>query len=275
MVFDDPWADPIAVLVAEEDETPVGFVCAVTRRGEAEEGKPTVYIKALCFDSAVPDAAAFLVESVLSAARLVGAARVRFGRYRGVSYFIPGVDVRYERLVRFFEDGKWEMIEELADAVVDLVAWKPGDEVRAKLRAAEDRGVGVYRYEPEMLEKMRQFISDKGFPEYFRHFFREGWDVDWLVPRNAVVAMLKGEIVGYGEFRPNSMGGEFGPAAVLEEFREQGIGTAILLKAMTIMKDGGTPRATASWVWPREYYIRNGWRISRRYNVYEKNMERE
>ena len=64
----------------------------------------------------------------------------------------------------------------------------------------------------------------------------------------------------------------FGPIAVLEDQREKGIGTCLLLESMLQMKALGAPNVTAGWA-TVTFYTKNGWRVSRRYSVFQRSLE--
>lgn len=64
----------------------------------------------------------------------------------------------------------------------------------------------------------------------------------------------------------------FGPIAVLEDFRRRGIGTCLLLESMQRMKEAGAPNVIAGWA-NVPFYTKNGWKVSRRYSVFQRRLE--
>ena len=46
------------------------------------------------------------------------------------------------------------------------------------------------------------------------------------------------------------------------------------MRCMLALQAAGTLRATASWVWPPEFYLKSGWTIGRRYQAVVKRLGR-
>ena len=65
--------------------------------------------------------------------------------------------------------------------------------------------------------------------------------------------------------------GAFGPIAVLKKFRGKGIGSCLLMEALLQMKKRKVPKVFAGYA-ETSFYLKNGWKIARKYIVFEKQI---
>lgn len=135
-------------------------------------------------------------------------------------------------------------------------------EARARLEA---EGLVTREFAVGMADALREFRAAVGQPTWF-----EGWEEGAKPAEGALAATFGERIVGFCEYRRQGEAGDFGPLAVLNEYRERGIGGALLLEAMLRLKGVGTRRSDARWVWPLRLYEKNGWAVCRRYAVLER-----
>ncbi|MGQ9514644.1 MAG: GNAT family N-acetyltransferase [Thermoproteota archaeon] len=126
-------------------------------------------------------------------------------------------------------------------------------------------GVTIEPYQPKYLESMRKFVEKLNYPQWFP----KGWESDFSKSGFTLIALLGEEVVGWANFNPE--GGDFGPIAVLEELRGNGIGTCLLLESVLRMKAMATPNVTAGWA-NVPFYLKNGWHASRRCSVLQKKI---
>jgi len=85
------------------------------------------------------------------------------------------------------------------------------------------------------------------------------------------VALKRKEIVGWASYHPRPGTAQFGPIALLENVRHNGIGSCLLLESVLRMKDAGADRVIASWA-NTPFYLPNGWRICRQYAVFKRQI---
>ena len=282
VILDDPNYEPSGTLVATEPPTLpsqrkiVGFVCAAAREdvvGKDGRGLPEQadfgYLKGFFVREEYrdTDVGELLLDEAIRFVRAKGKSILRVVLYSG-RYFFPGIDVRYEQLLRFFERHGFERIQLVNDLSINLTQFEPSEYHRKVRRRVEESGATITPYHPEMLEPMQEFVRKVNIP----YWFPEGWEEDFGEEGHTLAALRGEEIVGWAEYWPHPERGGFGPIAVLPEERHQGIGTCLLSEAMLWMKAQGVPEAFAGWA-ATDFYLRSGWEICRQYAALEKKLE--
>jgi GNAT superfamily N-acetyltransferase len=122
------------------------------------------------------------------------------------------------------------------DMLVKLYTLKESD-LRARLARLSERGVAVRRAMAYEKHTMVSFVRD--------HFTARfgGWPSECevafsRVPASCLIATEQRRMVGFACY-DSTFKGFFGPAGVLESFRGQGVGSALLLAALFAMKAEG------------------------------------
>lgn len=274
-IFDDPNYVKKGNFVATRNDKIVGFVAAVAREGIAgRDGAGTIhekdfgYIKVLFVLREYQEEGikGDLLKRAQSFLKSKGKKIVRVGEYTG-RYFFPGIDTRYEEELRFYRENGFEETDAEEDVMNDLKAFQPTEYQRQAQQRIRKIGVIIKPYQSKFLEKMRRFAERLDYPQWFP----KRWELDFGKKGYTLVALLGTEIVGWAEFRKSSEGWLFGPIAILEELRRRGIGTCLLLESMLRMKAFGAPNVTAGWA-NVPFYLKNSWKISRRYIVLQKHL---
>jgi len=275
-VFDDPNFEAEGNIVATLGDTIVGLSAAVAREGVAgrdgrgrDHERDFGYIKVLFAldEHREGGVKGILLERALRFLRSRGKKMAKVGQYTG-SFLFPGIDERYEEELRFYRESGFEEVDTVEDVALDLTAFQVTEYQVQAQRSAKDMGVTIEPYQPKHLEGMRHFVERLDYPEWFP----KGWDLDFARSGGTLVALLGSEVVGWANFHPDPEGGDFGPIAVLEELRGKGIGTCLLLESVLRMKASATPNVTALWA-NVPFYLKNGWKISRRYTVLQRRLD--
>lgn len=266
----DPTVDPDAAVVAEHGGklAAVGVFGMRAVPAPGERDADAAHLKIMVFREGREDALEAVLARLAVVAKRLHRKRLVFRGGGGGPYITPAVDLRYEWLIDALDEKGFTELETLQDAEVDLKAWRPNERqlgIEAKLHAA---GIEAVPFTPAFLPAMREFAPACGEPEWFP----TGWEEAWARAGRAILAMENGKVLSYAEFSPDPVHGWFGPTATLPNRRDQGIGTLVLTRTMQALQAAGTPLATASWVWPPEFYLKCGWRISRRYAALEKQV---
>ncbi|MFC1713358.1 GNAT family N-acetyltransferase [Candidatus Poribacteria bacterium] len=199
--------------------------------------------------------------------RSKGKSTIRVITYTG-SYFFPGVGLRYESGVRFFEDKGFRRDHVIDDMDLDLKNFQISDYQKDARRRTAEFDVRIEEYDPSMLDRMRTFVEKANMTSWFP----EGWEEGYRKKGNKFVALKGEEIVGWASYWPRAGTAGFGPIAVLNEMRGHGIGSCLLLESVLSMKEAGADRVFASWT-NTPFYVPNGWKICRQYAVFERNIE--
>lgn len=113
--------------------------------------------------------------------------------------------------------------------------------------------------ETEDFRIKRVFVGEKPrLLAFIRENFSEGWVNEAecaLLQHKCFAAVKEGRILGFACYDATAKG-YFGPIGVLEETRGQGVGTALLLRTLTCMKEEGYGYAVIGWVDDAELFYR-------------------
>jgi GNAT superfamily N-acetyltransferase len=275
IVLDDPNHEDGASIIAISRDRIVGFISAVAREGLSGadgRGRPGDidygYIKGFFVlkDFRRQGIGTKLLYKATEYIRSKSKSNIRVIAYTG-RYFFPGVDLRYEPAIKFFESKGFKKDDVIDDMDLDLINFRVSDyhkEARRRMTAA---GVRVEEYNPAMLDKMRDFVDKlKMIP-----WFPEGWEKDFKEKGDKFVAVKGDEIVGWASYWPGKETAGFGPIAVLKSMRGNGIGSCLLLECVLKMREYGADRVFAGWT-NTPFYLPNGWNICRQYAVFEKGI---
>lgn len=276
-VFGDLNYERAGTLIAEDEGQIIGFASCVTREGvSGRDGKGTEkekdygYLKGIFYeDEDIGKALLKRIEEFLRSRRKSVIKAVRYG---GGTYFFPGIDLRYERLLRFLKQNDFEETGQLQDVSLELEKYQPGqgEYQRKQWERVKDEGIEIVSYRPQMLPRMREFVPGLNI----RSWFGRGWEKDWEKRGNTVVAVKGKRILGYASFRPASEGreaGGFGSIGTLPSERGKGIGTCMMDECMRKLKETGTKVVIARWA-NTPFYLKSGWEVCREYAVLEKRI---
>lgn len=115
--------------------------------------------------------------------------------------------------------------------------------------------------EPELngVRIKRAFVGEKmEVLNFIREHFSEGWVYETeaaLLNHKCFIATREGKILGFACYDATAKG-YFGPIGVLEETRGQGVGSALLLRTLTCMREEGYGYAIIGWVDDAEMFYR-------------------
>jgi predicted N-acetyltransferase YhbS len=82
---------------------------------------------------------------------------------------------------------------------------------------------------------------------------------------------MKKKMVSWASYHPRTGSARFGPIAVLEEMRGNGIGSCLMLECVLRIIDTGADRVVAGWA-NTPFYLANDWKICCQYSVLEKSI---
>lgn len=275
VIPNDPNHEKGASLVAIHDEKIIGFITAVAREGVLgadNKGRPQEkdrgYIRGIFVleEFRRQGIGTKLLNETAKYLRSKGKSSIWITIYTG-RYFFPGVDLRYEAGVKFFENSGFRRDHVINDLDLDLTDLRISEYQKDARRRMADFGAHVEDYDPSMLDRMKIFVEKANMTAWFP----EGWENGFRKSGNKVVAIKGEDIIGWASYSPRAGTAGFGPIAVLGETRGHGIGSCLLLECVLQMKDAGADRVTAGWA-NTPFYLPNGWEICRQYVVFEKGV---
>lgn len=134
----------------------------------------------------------------------------------------------------------------MADMLVKLYSL-PGK----KTAVMEKIGVIIRRPLPSEKSRVTKWVE--------RHF-TSGWADECEVtfshsPVSSYIAVLEGEIIGFASYDA-ACRNFFGPTGVEEDSRGKGIGEALLLQALTAMREQGYAYGIIGGIGPADFYTR-------------------
>lgn len=183
----------------------------------------------------------------------------------GSGYYLPGVDLRATEAICFLMKRGYETDRNVrVDMDVDLMSSDWDTCAIAQQLAAE--GVQLCQATPADVTAAAAFALQQ---------FGVTWQTEVAAsarydPPLLCVAKAEGAIVSFAAF--DATGG-FGPTGTRHDFRQRGIGGALLKMTMQAMRARGLATSAIQWVGPLAFYANAvGARISRAYWCFHKNL---
>lgn len=201
-----------------------------------------------------------LIQEIEKRLRKLGVVVIDCCRAQSGGYFHAGIDVRYGAVISALERCGFREDERLFDARIQLSEWRLNPFQQDTLDKLQTRGIQIDSYQEADEQAMEAFIANSEVD----FWFPVGWQQK-LIEIPTLIARDGKLIVGYAQYQI----GSFGPAAVLPDYREKRIGSGLLIHAMQAL---GVEKATAEWVWPLDYYLKNGWEVDREFIALQKDI---
>jgi len=257
----DPSATPQTLLAAEDgDGQLLGFCIAAVY-----EGRGAIKLFAVREEARRRGVATALLDALEANLRALGLSEVL--TQGAPPYFTPSVDLKHtSAVILLLRRGYTTDRTTRVDMCVDLT--------RADLAtsAVEERlageGIALRRATPEEIPAVSAFAAN-GFSAMWR---AETADAARFDPPALFVALSQGEIIGFAAY---DVTGEdrFGPMGTRPDYRQRGIGEALLKMCLRSIRDRGSATAEISWAGPLAFYSRAvDARISRVYWVFQKTL---
>jgi len=276
IVLGDPNVEETGNVVILDDGKIIGFLSLVSRcTAKGKDGKGTIqefnqgYIKCIILpkDGRKEDCARIFLEYMTDFFLERGKEIILTGDYTGL-YFFPGIDVRYEDLVETLFEIEFQGYDTENDVIIDLVNFQITVYQKSALNNLKRLGITIRDFKTADLPSFRHLANDCEYPSWFP----EGWEKNFCTAPTCIVA-VKGEnkIIGWAQCTTNKPIALFGPILVMHEFRQQGIGSCLLLECMTRCMKIGVEKLIAGWA-NVPFYVKNGWKIHRTYIVLQKRL---
>ncbi len=240
----DPDYDPAMMLVAEMQGELVGFVIGAMRWDQG-------WIKALVVrpDRQRQGVGSELLRIMEDHFFSQGVSQVTFG-WAPLSYFTPGVDVRFTAAIVFLERHGYGT-ERMSRFNMDVSLTGRDFDTAGIERQLADSGIIVERGRPEDAKVVGQLAEAEGFAMWRD----ESVQAYQNVPVSSFVARQDGKICGFA-IHSVSGPGEFGPMLTMASLRGQGIGAVLLKNCLTDLQRRGYRRAEIIWVGPISFYAK-------------------
>jgi len=187
------------------------------------------------------------------------------------NYFTPGIDIRYDKAIKFFEKYNYLYSNNSVSMQRDLWDYSISKETIEKRNQLAKEGIRILRYEKKYMLVLLDFLSKE---------FGSGWK------RNALMAMQrheaedtillcvnqKDQILGFCMRKIDGNEGRFGPFGVHESLRSKGLGSILFETMMYEMKARQIPYLYFLWTGgaAQRFYERHQVNVYREYRLYRK-----
>lgn len=274
----DPNFDPNWFLVAEVDGQIVGFCLCLIRRvpmekigTEPERGWITAFaVHPKWRRKGVGTA---ILERAMELFCNANRTEVLISPYTP-NYFVPGVDERnYTEGLDFLLKRDFEIVARpiSMDANIVLFDYLTYAEREQKLK---EQGIEIRNLQPQEIPDLMEFLKANMPGDWVRHARDLLMDITKGLGDydQFVIALNKGEIVGYCQFE----GEHFGPYGVRRDMQGRGIGTVLMAKCLETMKRKGHHNAWVLWTsdeTAQKVYSRFGFKETRRFAILRKQLD--
>jgi beta-N-acetylhexosaminidase len=210
-----------------------------------------------------------LLASAVDRLAALGVREVRAGS-GGEHYIWPGVPENLPGAVAFFASAGWSIDHTTVDLTQDLRGYRTPEGVWDRM-AAIGTTIRVARTAetPEVLA-----FEAAHFPNWLR-WFELGFEEVLIArdPGGTLIGTLlfsgpKDDAPYAALLGPGA--GELGCVGVLPDFRDRGVGTAMVAHASQILHERGTARCHIGWTVRERFYSRLGYRHWRRYHMFRR-----
>lgn len=245
--IDDVDFNPELTFCSFKDDKLVGFLMGVIRKRVDEK---MAYVKLLCVDSNFrrQGIAAQLYnlfeEKILK--ENINVIRV----YESFpNYFMPGIDPFYTEAICFFERKGFKKIGDTSNLICDL------NNQNFSTDAEEEKlkGENIFCYRAKLKDKSKIFDWLKNL---FPAWIDEVNSAYMNEPISVFVAEQNGIIKAFSAYEGNNKGtGWFGPMGTEQSLRGKKVGSILLKKCLSSMKELGFSKAIIPWVGPIPFYM--------------------
>ncbi|GIN70250.1 hypothetical protein J14TS2_07250 [Bacillus sp. J14TS2] len=194
------------------------------------------------------------------------------------AYFWPGVPENLPHAISFFEKCDWKYSEDSVDLIGNL------NEVRLPSNVYINTDIRIEESSESDINELLVF-EQKNFPnwsDYFQYYAQQNAYEDILLAKSK-----NGDIIGSVLLFGNGKAGDrfkwkrlisgqvagFGALGVKEDFRENGIGMAIALRATETLSQRGFEYSYLGWTWLTDWYGKLGYQVWSSYRMSWKILE--
>lgn len=213
-----------------------------------------------------------LLEAVENSLKNKGCTNITLSAY-SPNYFTPGIDLRYEKALSFFEKYGYSLSYEAVSMQRELWNYILPEKTVKKIEALAQEGIRIIPYQQRYMLDLLDYLLEN---------FGAGWK------RNALMAMQhkeaedtillcvndKDEILGFCMRKIDGSDARFGPIGVSESLRSKGLGGVLLDQMMFEMKSRNIAYIYFLWTSgaAQRFYDRHGFQVFRTYKLARKEL---
>ncbi|WP_097014964.1 GNAT family N-acetyltransferase [Anaerocolumna aminovalerica] len=189
------------------------------------------------------------------------------------NYFTPGVDLKYEKALAFFEQNGYVKGMDAVSMQKDLFSYSIPQKTQDMIEQLKEEGISFNTYSQLYMEKLLAFVErefDAGWVRNILQAIRNGEAEDTIL----IVTDKEDQVIGYCMRKIDGNDARFGPIGVKESVRSKGIGGILFDLQMREMQKRGIYYAYFLWTHgaAMRFYERHGMSVYRTYQLYRKNI---
>jgi ribosomal protein S18 acetylase RimI-like enzyme len=268
-VFNDKTSDiKFAYYIAKHNEKIVGFIA-----GKYLESKGQIMLILVKEDYQRKGVGSSLLCKCLSKMKKYKVSKVQLGAGVG-TYLWAGVPMNLKDAVKFFEANEWRFTEDSVDMIGAVSNHIKPKDIYSKL----EENIRFIKATPSLKNKILQFEKNH-FPDWYKYFKttleKEEFDNILLSikSKNEIVgSVLISSVDFIWESLLDGKVGTFGSLGVQKSERGKGIGLALSLKAMEVLKKRRMKYCFLGWTYLTDWYGKLGYKVWRKYRMSWKNL---
>lgn len=189
------------------------------------------------------------------------------------NYFTPGVDLKYEKALAFFEQNGYVKGLDAVSMQKDLFTYSIPEKTQEMIERLKEEGISFNKYSLPYMEKLLAFTEtefDAGWVRNILQAIRNGEAEDTIL----IATDIENQVIGYCMRKIDGNDARFGPIGVKESIRSKGIGGILFDLQMREMQKRGIFYAYFLWTHgaAMRFYERHGMSAYRTYQLYRKNI---
>ncbi|WMC93265.1 GNAT family N-acetyltransferase [Kineothrix sp. MB12-C1] len=189
------------------------------------------------------------------------------------NYFTPGVDLKYEKALAFFERNGYVRGLDAVSMQKDLFTYNIPEKTQNMIEQLKEEGISFNKYSLSYMEKLLHFAErefDAGWVRNILQAIRNGEAEDTIL----IATDIEDQVIGYCMRKIDGNDARFGPIGVKESIRSKGIGGILFDLQMREMQKRGIFYAYFLWTHgaAMKFYERHGMSVYRTYQLYRKNI---
>lgn len=189
------------------------------------------------------------------------------------NYFTPGVDLKYEKALTFFEQNGYVKGTDAVSMQKNLFSYSIPPETQDMIVQLKEEGISFTTYSLLYMEKLLAFVErefDAGWVRNILQAIRNGEAEDTIL----IATDKENQVIGYCMRKIDGNDARFGPIGVKESVRSKGIGGILFDLQMREMQKRGIYYAYFLWTHgaAMRFYERHGMSVYRTYQLYRKNI---
>lgn len=189
------------------------------------------------------------------------------------NYFTPGVDLKYEKALSFFEQNGYVRGMDAVSMQKKLFSYSIPRKTQDMIEQLKEEGISFNKYSLPYMEKLLTFVErefDAGWVRNILQAIRKGEAEDTIL----ITTDIENQVIGYCMRKIDGNDARFGPIGVKESIRSKGIGGILFDLQMREMQKRGIYYAYFLWTHgaAMSFYERHGMSVYRTYQLYRKNI---